>query len=207
LIIPNLVDPGVIESIVPYDIRSKIGLTEGAPLVYIPSAGSAIKGSRFLFEIIRRLAVLYGSDVGFYLSGGICDEITMHELRFLPLNAKLYNPGSLSYHENIAAIKACDLCVSPTLLESFGMALLEANLCALPVIAFNAGGTSDIIVTDENGILVDYMDVEGLVVFSQKLLNDRELLDRMKLTSASFVKSHFNGEAIADLYDKLFFSL
>ena len=207
LIIPNLVDPVVIESIVPCDVRSKIGLTDGAPVVYIPSAGSAIKGSRFLFEIIRRLAVSYGSDVGFYLSGGIGDEITMNELGFLPSNAKLYNPGRLGYHENIAAIKACDLCVSPTLLESFGMALLEANLCSLPVVAFNAGGASDIVVTDVNGILVDYMDVESLVASSQKLLNDEERLDRLKLTSASFVKSRFSGEVISDFYGKLFSSL
>jgi glycosyltransferase involved in cell wall biosynthesis len=204
-VIPNLVDNEMIHSIVPADVRSILRLCGDSPLIYIPSAGSPIKGARFVFEIIRRLSASCGNVVGFYLSGDVLDEKLLYELRGLPSSIKLYMPGKLNYQENIATIKACDFCVSPTILESFGMALLEANFCSLPVIAYNVGGVSDIIINGENGYIVDFMDVEQFISCSINLLTNKELLKGLKISTVRSVIDRFNADLIFNLYEKYCF--
>jgi glycosyltransferase involved in cell wall biosynthesis len=48
---------------------------------------------------------------------------------------------------------ACDLCVWPAVNEAFGMALLEAQACGLPVVAGAWGGVPAIIVDGKTGWL------------------------------------------------------
>ena len=50
-------------------------------------------------------------------------------------------------------IQKADVCVLCSKMETFGVSLIEALSCGVPVIAGNIGGTTDI-VTKENGILV-----------------------------------------------------
>ncbi|MDH4185748.1 MAG: glycosyltransferase family 4 protein [Nitrospira sp.] len=171
-VIPNLVDMGLISSIPEYDIRAELGLPQDALLVYIPSAGSAYKGSRFIFEIIRRMAQHTPKQIGFYLSGSIGPELA-YELRFSPSNAKIHAPGQVSYATNLATVKSCSFGISPTLVESFGMALLEANLCGVPMVSFDVGGTAEVIGHGMSGVLVPYLDLEALMEATFRLMDER----------------------------------
>jgi glycosyltransferase involved in cell wall biosynthesis len=199
-VIPNIIDSDTIESIPASDIRSKIGLSDEAPLVYIPSAGSTIKGSRYVFEIVRRLSALCRKEIGFYLSGAIdYDEVQKRELSFMPAYAKIHVPGYTSYFENISLVKACSFCISPTLMESFGMAILEANMCGLPVVAFDAGGNKDIIDHETNGFLVPLMDIEGLISRAEQLL-EAHYLKTIRDKTVKYLRGKFAQEKIADRY-------
>jgi glycosyltransferase involved in cell wall biosynthesis len=171
-VVPNLVDTELIATISPHDLRSDLGLPQDAVLVYIPSAGSDYKGSRFVFEIIRRLAQRATKDIGFYLSGNI-DPKLAYELRFVPSNAKIHAPGQVSYATNLAIVKTCSFGVSPTLVESFGMALLEANLCGVPMVSFDVGGNAEVIGHGFSGLLVPYLDLEALIEAAFRLMDER----------------------------------
>lgn len=195
-VIPNIVNLGLIKSIPARDIRESLGLKKGSIVIYIPSAGSRIKGSKYVFEIIRRVANSTTEKIGIFLSGSINDELR-YELNYIPENAKVYTPGFLSYHENISVIKSCSFCISPTLLESFGMAVLEANACNMPVATFNIGGIQDVIVHTKNGFLATYMDFDKLINYSIKLLNRNEC-SRMKKNCYSFISKKFNSSSIME---------
>ena len=45
--------------------------------------------------------------------------------------------------------------VNPALVEPFGLTLIEASACGLPIVATNDGGPVDIVTNCDNGILVD----------------------------------------------------
>jgi len=62
-------------------------------VVYIPSAGSIIKGKRYVFEIIRRLSQV-DSDTYFYLLGHIPEDLS-YEL--LPFKDRIYAPGHIEW--------------------------------------------------------------------------------------------------------------
>lgn len=204
-VIPNLVDDKLINLISIHDIRKEIGLPANSLLIYIPSAGSKHKGSRFVFEIVRRLAASYRDSIGFYLSGNIPEELK-RELNFIPVNAKIFMPGHLNLERHIAVVKACSFGISPTLIENFSMAIIEAAFCGIPMVSFETGGNSDIISNGRNGFLVPYLDIEKLIYFSKELFNV-QFREDIRLKTAMFVQEKLNSEAILDMYLNCFFSV
>jgi len=198
-VIPNIVSEELITTIEKKDIRTIIGLPADSLLVYIPSACSIFKGSKFVFEIIRRLTMNTSGNIGFYLSDDLNNELK-YLLNFLPYKNNIYTPGYTDYITNISLIKSCDICVSPTLIENFSMAILEANFCGLPVITFDIGGTSDIIENEMNGFIVPYLDIESLIMKATQLLNEKNKLNVMKESSFKFVNEKFNSEKIFNVF-------
>ncbi len=180
------------------DMRMELGLPDGSPLVYIPSAGSYLKGERFVVEIIRRLASACTGVLGFYLSGNLSASLAQ-ELLSVPANVRIHAPGHLDYRDNLALVKACDFGVSPTLIENFSMAILEAGFCGLPMVAFRVGGVGEIISNGENGFCVPYLDIDALIAASERLLDAgycREMGEAAYLSA----RRRFDADAIVDCY-------
>ncbi len=196
--INNPFDLSMINEIANKDVHAELGLPADAPLVYIPSAGSRLKGERFVAKIISRLAGIYSGLLGFYLSGDLSVELT-EELRSVPANVRIFSPGHLDYCENIALVKSCSFGVSPTLIESFGMAILEAGFCGLPMVVFRVGGTGEIISDGKNGFCVPCPDIDTLVAAAERLL-DVEYCRDMGHSAYHYAREHFEMEAIVDRY-------
>ncbi len=189
-VIPNLVDTVLLDGVEPRDLRSILGLPADAAVVYVPSAGSKYKGSRYVFEILRRLAAR--GSIGFYLSGEVGGQ-TAHELTFLPEGAKVHAPGHVSNHDNLALVKGCDFAVSPTLVENFSMALLEALACGLPAVTFDVGGNAEMITDGESGALVPPLDLEGLVARAEALLKP-ERRARLAASTRDSIRRRFDPD-------------
>lgn len=170
-VIPNLLDVDFLDGIEPkrlvYDGISE----EDACFIYIPSAGSSIKGERYIFSIMTFInSFLINNNVVFVLSGSLSST-----LNFELDNAKELNVlrlGQIAYSDNISILKSCNLFISPTLLENYGMALLEATLCGIPAVSFDVGGNKEIIENGKNGFLVEYLDLYDLCIKSISLINN-----------------------------------
>ena len=199
-IIPNIIDNSYIQGVKKIDLYSKTSIQREYPIVYIPSAGSKIKGEQYVVEIIRRIDKQMNNRVGFYLSGEITEN-QKYEFEVLGFN-NIFAPGTVNYETNIGYIKNCAICVSPTLLESFGMALLEALFCDLPCIAFNVGGNESLIENNINGFLVSYLDVEDLVEKSVAILHDKTLRQRL-FSNIKSVRDQFSSEILIKQYEEI----
>lgn len=200
-VIPSMVDSAFIASIPVNDIRASLGLREGSVLIYIPSAGNMYKGSRYVFEIMRRISAASSENTGFYLSGCIDPPLT-HELRFLPPNAKVYAPGHLSYSKNLAIVKACTFGISPTLIENFGMALLEANFCGVPMVSFDVGGNADVVNNGRSGVLVPSLDIEALINAACRLL-DADYCANLRRETVISVADRFSSNLTVEKFINL----
>lgn len=198
-ILPNIVDEILIDSIPVSDFIKKNNFSKDSIAIYIPAAGSLFKGSRFICEIMRRLSNLTNKKIVFYLSGEIQEE-QKEEFNYMPANASVFIPGYLEYQENIANVKRCNFAISPTLVDSFGMAILEANFSGLPVVTFDVGGNRDIIVNNENGFLIDFMNIENLVNKAALLVNDEEICSKMSEKAMKLAKDKFSCGEIIDSY-------
>ncbi|MFQ5509842.1 MAG: glycosyltransferase family 4 protein [Leptospirillia bacterium] len=202
-VIPNLVDLAFLDGVETFDVRAAHGLPPEAPVVYIPSAGSAIKGERFVFEIVRSLARSVTGPIGFFLSG-VLSKYHADDVRAVPANVRIIAPGTLPYAQNVAHMKACTLCVSPALLESFGMAQLEAAACGLPVVSFDTGGNREVVLTGQTGVLAPMLDVNALVDAGGALLADPEACRTMGAKARTHVMTAFSPDTLADRYLQLF---
>lgn len=64
----------------------------------------------------------------------------------------------------------CDVWVSASRMEGFGLPLLEACACRTPVVATRSGGPQDIVEEGGNGFLVDVDDAAGLAAAISRVL-------------------------------------
>ena len=88
--------------------------------------------------------------------------------------------------------------------EGFGMVLIEAMACGLPVISFDCPcGPRDIISDNEDGLLVQNGDVNSYVCKLTLLMDDASLRQRMSAAGRKNVE-RFKMDHIGDRWKKLF---
>ena len=85
-------------------------------------------------------------------------------------------PGYLSQNRIVEELHNSHLLVLASDIETFGMVLIEAQACGLPVVATDCGGPRDII-TPESGILVKPGSVSELTDAIKKLIKSFEKFD------------------------------
>lgn len=166
IVIPNVVDYKYIRSI--KKDTTIIGKSM-IPIIYIPSGFSIYKGREYLVDIIKQISKSYKKEIHFYITGKI-DTPTLNKIYNISPKVKIYCPGEIDYEKNISLIKSCQLCLSPTLIESYGMAILEAKICGLPTIYWSAGGNREIPLTSYDR-LVRIGDIKNMTNYALKILN------------------------------------
>jgi glycosyltransferase involved in cell wall biosynthesis len=88
-------------------------------------------------------------------------------------------------------VNSADLFVGTATEEAFGQTLLEASACGVPVVAFDVGGVSDVVVNEETGLLVPELSVAALHAAIERLLSDRPLREAMGRNARRRVEDHF----------------
>ncbi|MEX1324177.1 MAG: HAD family hydrolase [Synechococcaceae cyanobacterium] len=100
--------------------------------------------------------------------------------------------------------------VNPALTEPFGLTLLEAAACGLPVVATDDGGPRDILGRCRNGLLVDVSDPDALQTCVEDALAQPERWRRWRDNGIEAVSryyswdahvTHYLGEALAATRD------
>lgn len=84
--------------------------------------------------------------------------------------------------------------VNPAMVEPFGLTLIEAASCGLPIIATSDGGPTDIIGNCQNGILIDPASSEDIAGACRKILTDRELWDMYSRNGINGVRTHYEWQ-------------
>jgi glycosyltransferase involved in cell wall biosynthesis len=88
----------------------------------------------------------------------------------------------------------CDIVVIPsTVSEGLPMVAIESMQLGIPVIGSNVGGIPEIVRDGVNGFLVPPNNAEALADRIQQLLDDGELLKRMKVNALASVDGRFSA--------------
>ena len=82
--------------------------------------------------------------------------------------------------------------VNPALTEPFGLTLLEASSCGLPIIATDDGGPKEIHSKCENGLLVDVSDINQLKIALEKGLSNSSQWKIWSRNGIEGVHRHFS---------------
>jgi len=81
--------------------------------------------------------------------------------------------------------------VNPALVEPFGLTLIEASACGLPIVATNDGGPVDIVRNCNNGILVDAREPAEIAEAIKSILVDDDKWDEFSNNGVSGVRNHY----------------
>lgn len=140
----------------------------------------------------------------------------------------IYGDGNKLYYEKIASTLALDrqrcrlndsisdvqreyldssLFVCTSRFEGFGMGIIEAMACGLPVVAFDClWGPRSIITDGEDGLLVENGNIEKMAGTLLSLVNHPERISEMGMNARKNVQ-RFNIDTIAKKWKRLFDSL
>ena len=90
--------------------------------------------------------------------------------------------------------------INPALTEPFGLTLIEAAACGVPIVATEDGGPLDIIQNCQNGYLIDPLDADDIASKLQQILADHAQWQRFSANGIAGVQQHYAWQAHANQY-------
>lgn len=111
--------------------------------------------------------------------------------------------GAVSHAEVPHWLHQLDIYAAPSRLdsESFGVAVIEAGACGLPVVVSDAGGLPEVVVAGETGLVVPRDDVPALQAALKRLVLDAGLRERLGAAGRAHVERHYDWDHCVDLME------
>jgi len=106
--------------------------------------------------------------------------------------------GALAHARVPEELRSMDIFVALSVSESFGVAIIEASACGLPVVVSNAGGLTEVVQHDTTGFVVPQADPEAAAARLKELIASRELRQRMGKAGRAFVEANFTWGSCVD---------
>ena len=103
-------------------------------------------------------------------------------------------------------LESWNLFVLPSVAETFGIVILEAMNFGLPIVATRAGGITDIITNEKNGILVSPGNSNELAAAIIKILSKPVLAAKLKRGGLDRVKD-YDWSSVIKMIEKQYISL
>jgi glycosyltransferase involved in cell wall biosynthesis len=167
-------------------LRTELGI-RGVAFMYVGRLWEG-KGLTYLLDAFRNLQQRRTDDVSLVLVGDGVDEEALRARARLDQLENIIFCGFQQGHVLARLYAAADVFVFPTLGDPFGMVVLEAMGCGLPVIATTASGEiADRVVDSVNGFLVPPRDSGKLLESMTMLAHDADLRRRMGSASVNLV--------------------
>jgi glycosyltransferase involved in cell wall biosynthesis len=111
-----------------------------------------------------------------------------HAVRRLGMVERTHFHGFVSDRERDALLAKTRVCVYPSVKEGWGLGVIEANACGVPVVATDAPGLRDAVRDGDTGFLAPEGDSSAFAERIGRLLADDALADRMSLAALSWSK-------------------
>lgn len=140
-------------------IRKKYGLSDDKKTILFGAAkvtNNPIKGFSYFTEAVQRLPK---EEYQVLVLGESDGEDSLKE----KIGLDVVYTGFVNNSEQLCRIyNAADLLAAPSLQENYSNTVLESLTCGIPVVAFDIGGMSDLILEKNNGYLAKFKDARDL---------------------------------------------
>lgn len=104
-------------------------------------------------------------------------------------------------------LKAMDLFVCSSLWEGFGIVLIEAMACSLPVIAANVGPIPEVVKHGETGILIESENAVQIASSVIQLLANQKQMQQLGRNGRKRVEALFTAETMIENLEHIYFNL
>ena len=195
-IVPNGVD---IQRFQPSEgckkIKRQIGIDSKLCVLFV---GRLIprKGLSFLIEAAKHIIKEFKETIFVIVGNGSLKNYLRAYLEKINLSGNFVFLGDVNENVLPAVYNCADVFALPSIQEGQGIALLEAQATATPVVAFDVGGVHEAVVDKETALLIkpDSCELADAVL---KLLSNWSLREKMGNKGREFVSNNFSWDICA----------
>jgi len=192
-------------------LKARLGLPEDLPVVATLGRLDPRKG----FDLFLRAAgalVASGLKARFVLRTGVGGDVREAEEqgRLASLRDELGLVEHLAWLDILPEdalpvfYGAADVFVLPSRYELFGMVMLEAMACGVPVVATRFGGPAEVIRDGREGLLVDPSEVDELAMAIRELVQDPAHRERMGAEARTRIEGRYSWDVSAEKHEELY---
>lgn len=193
--------------------RKKYELKETDVAVSIIGRMVPIKNHAGFIEVINELKNNYQLSLKFFFIGdGYLKKSLQQKLTEYNISWNENEVASDVYFTSwltpiTDALHAMDIVALTSLNEGTPMSLIEAQLCSIPVVSTNSGGSRDTFINNESGFLVTDFTPESFASNLIKLANNAALRKEMGEKGYQFAKAKFSKQAEIQAFKSLYKNL
>ncbi len=181
--------------------REELGLLNED--IILISVGRLIKRKGYEYAI-KALSKLPFQNLKYLIIGDGPEEKNLQDLaKRLGIEDKIKFLGFVSEEKKFQYLSISNIYVLSSLHEGFGICLMEAMYCSMPIVATNNGGQNDFLVEGKNALMVQIEDGDALAEQIENLIKDRKLRLQIGENNKEDVKK-FYIENIGKEYERIF---
>ncbi len=210
--IPNGVDYLRFQRSAPIqELRRRWQIPEKATLLLTVGRNHPKKGFDLIPGILEELIarkldvywILYGSEAKTMTNYFTSDEPRRRFRGIGPAHKGQGDEETFPTEELRQVYKASDIFVFPTLIETFGIVLLEAMAAGLPAVITQAPGADELVQEGITGYRCEQRDPKLLADAIERLIHDKALYEQMKQNALRYSQK-YDWSVIADSYHELY---
>ena len=204
-VVPNGIDAD--SFIIPYskeECRKKLGLADESSILLFVGALSPHKNPEVIIRAIPALKHNIKNIRLLFVGEGVLKNQLQKISRELGVEDQVTFLDFIDNQEHKAMLyKSADVFVLPSTQESFGIVILEAMACGIPVVATTVGGITNLVQDGQTGLLVPPQNSEILTKTIEKLLGDFRLRQKLAEEGKKLVWN-YSWSKIADQTETLY---
>lgn len=192
--------PVVIPNIIDFEKFTSLSepQTDVWQIGFLGNLNTPTKGLDVLLNALSGIRIEFKLHIGG--SGNLLEEYKQLA-RQLKVEDKCIFYGFVAHSEVPAFMKHLHFFVSASRFESFGMVMVEAMACGLPVVATASGGPADFI-NSSNGILVEKENADALRQGIEKMMQNYREYDPERIRR--FAMENYSAEKFLERSDELY---
>jgi D-inositol-3-phosphate glycosyltransferase len=171
--------------------RRALGIDPVGPLLLFAGRLQELKGADLAVATLGELArsgphrlVVVGGPSG---PGGAAYERALHEQAIAVGRGRIQFVAPQPHELLSTYYRAADVCLVPSMAESFGLVALEASACGAPVVAADVGGLAALVNPGTTGLLVAERDARAWASAVEWVTTDP--LRAMRLSTAAVLRA------------------
>lgn len=203
-VVPNGVDPEKFKPSIPTeDFKQKHGLSNKQVVLFV---GRLIprKGLTYLIEAAKNVVKENAETIFVIVGNGPLKNQLVAQVNLLNLSRNFMFLGDIKDRDLPSVYGCADVFVLPSIQEGQGIALLEAEASAKPVVAFNVTGIKEAVADGNSGFLVEKGNSRMLSKAILDLLSNQPLRERMGAFGREFVLRNFTWDICAEKMLKVY---
>lgn len=187
-------DPELFSSLENIKLKSELGVELNDFVFIFVGRIVSDKGINELVESFNQLCLTL-KDIKLLLVGPFEDELDPLSEKTKLLISNNEQIVSVGYQNDVRPyFSIADSLVFPSYREGFPNVVMQAGAMGLPSIVSDINGCNEIIENNINGLVIKVKSVQAIYAAMIKLISDKSLFNKLRLTSRNCIKSKYDRE-------------